>query len=222
MSNQTLNLTADLYAYLLDTSLREPAAWRGLREQTAGMPEGMMQIAPEQGQFMHLLIKLMGARKALEIGTFTGYSALWIASALPADGQLVACDINEQWTAIAGEHWAEAGLASRVDLRIAPALETLSALLEENGQAGSFDFAFIDADKANYDNYYEACLKLLRPGGLIAIDNVLWGGDVVDQSKQDRDTNAIRALNAKLRDDPRITLSMLPLADGLSLAIRER
>jgi len=178
-----------------------------------------MQITPEQGQFMQLLLRTLGARRTIEIGVFTGYSALCTALALPADGQVIACDVSEEWTAIGRRYWLEAGVADKIDLRLSPAVETLDALLAD-GQAGQFDFAFIDADKDNYDAYYERCLQLVRPGGIIAVDNVLWHGDVIDPSKQDPDTVAIRALNRKLHLDPRIELSMLPMGDGLTVARR--
>jgi caffeoyl-CoA O-methyltransferase len=176
-----------------------------------------MQISPEQGQFMALLAELIGARRAIEVGTFTGYSALCVAQALPADGKLIACDISEEFTSVARRYWAKSGIADRIELRLAPALDTLKSLLAGGG-AGSFDFAFIDADKTQYDAYYEAILKLLRPGGLATIDNVLWSGAVADGRKRDADTVALRALNEKLKTDKRITLSMLPIGDGLTLA----
>jgi predicted O-methyltransferase YrrM len=178
-----------------------------------------MQIAPEQGQFMALLVQLLGATKTLEIGVFTGYSSLAVALALPPQGKIVACDINEDYTAMARSYWQRAGVADKIDLRIAPALETLDRLLE-SGEAGTFDFAFIDADKQNYDNYYERALQLLRVGGLIAIDNVLWGGKVADPTVDDANTEAIRALNAKLVQDERVSLSVVPIADGLTLALK--
>lgn len=176
-----------------------------------------MQIGPGQGQFLALLLKLLGARRVLEIGTFTGYSALWMALALPEDGKLIACDVSAAYTSIGRRSWQEAGVAHKIDLRIAPASETLRTLLAE-GQAGSFDLAFIDADKEGYAGYYEQCLQLVRPGGLIAIDNVLWGGAVADDAAQDADTQALRALNARLHVDERIDLSLLPIGDGLTLA----
>lgn len=219
MSNRTIAMTDPLYDYLLANALRESALQRELREETARLPRAGMQIAPEQGQLMALLVELIGARRALEIGSFTGYSALCVALALPPDGRLVACDVSEEYTAIARRYWARAGVADRIDLRLAPALETLDALIAE-GASGSFDFAFIDADKTNYDAYYERVLRLLRPGGLVAIDNVLWGGSVADPSAQDADTEALRALNAKLRDDARVTISLVPIGDGLMLARR--
>lgn len=219
MSNRTHGLTDKLYHYLLDVSLREPEVMRRLREETAAHPRSAMQTAPEQGQFMALLIRLMGARKTLEVGVFTGYSALAVALALPPDGQIVACDVSEDYTAIARRYWQEAGVADKIDLRLAPAIETLDALLAD-GQAGTFDFAFIDADKENYDAYYERALRLLRPGGLLTIDNVLWEGEVADPAITNPTVDAIRALNRKLRHDDRIDLSLLPLADGLTLALK--
>ena len=217
MSPRSITLDDQLYDYLLSVSLREPALFARLRRETEAMPESVMQISPEQGQFMQLLVKLTGARNALEIGTFTGYSALAVASALPADGRLVACDISESFTAVGRPYWEEAGVAEKIDLRIGPALESLDNLLGA-GEAARFDFAFIDADKGNYDNYYERCLKLLRPGGLIAIDNVLWDGAVADPSDSSEDTRAIRALNARLKEDERVDLSLVPIGDGLTLA----
>lgn len=216
-SGRSLGLSDDLYHYLLATSVREPDVLRRLREETALQDEGDMQIGPEQGQFMALLLKLIGARRVLELGTFTGYSALWMALALPADGRIIACDVSDEWTSIGRRYWQAAGVAQKIDLRIAPAAATLAALLAE-GQAGSFDFAFIDADKDGYDGYYEQCLQLVRSGGLIAIDNVLWGGAVADEEAQDAYTQALRVLNAKLHADERIDLSLLPIGDGLTLA----
>lgn len=217
MANRSLTLTDALYDYLLRNSLREPAILAELRAETARLPASNMQIAPEQGQFMALLVELIGARRTLEIGTFTGYSSLCVALALPADGTVTACDISEEYTAVARRYWAKAGVAEKIDLRLAPAVETLDELLAEE-RAGSYDFAFIDADKTGYDAYYERCLVLLRPGGLIAVDNVLWGGDVADPARTDADTAAIRALNAKLRDDSRVSMSLIPVGDGLLLA----
>ena len=212
-----IRITDSLYDYVLSVSLREPEVMKRLRAETAGDPHATMQISPDQGQFMGLLIKLMGARKVLEIGTYTGYSALAVASALPDEGRIIACDINVAWTDIAQRYWRGAGVAHKIDLRLAPALETLNALLAA-GEAGSFDFVFIDADKQNYDAYYERALQLLRPGGLIVIDNVLWFGAVIDAARQDPDTRAIRALNRKLKDDARIDLSLVAIGDGLTLA----
>jgi len=220
MSSKYISLDQNLYDYVLASSLRESPALAQLRAETATLPMAVMQIAPEQGQFMAMLIKLMGARRAIEVGVYTGYSALAVADALPDDGLLIACDINADTTAIAQRYWQQAGVAHKIDLRLAPAAETLQALLDE-GQAGSFDFAFIDADKTGYGDYYELCLALLRPGGLLVVDNVLWGGAVLNAQTDDADTRAIQRFNAQLRDDPRIELSMLPVADGLSL-IRKR
>ncbi len=217
MSYRPTVLTEDLHRYLLEVSLREPALLARLREETARRGDAGMQISPEQGQFMALLIELTGATRVLEIGTFTGYSALAMALALPPEGRIVACDVEPETTAVARRYWSEAGVAEKIDLRLAPALDTLDRLLAE-GAAGSFDFAFIDGDKGNYEAYYERCLALLRQGGLLAIDNVLWGGQVADPSARDPDTEAIRALNSRLRDDPRISLSLVPISDGLSLA----
>jgi len=217
MSNRTIDLTDRLYDYLLKVSLRESPLLAELRAETAKLPMAGMQISPEQGQFMALLAELIGARRALEVGTFTGYSSLVVALAMPADGKLVACDVSEEFTAIARRYWARAGVAAKIDLRLAPALDTLGKLLADGG-AGTFDLAFIDADKKEYDGYYEAVLKLLRPGGLLLIDNVLWDGAVADPKKRDSDTLAIRALNKKLHDDKRISLSLIPIGDGLTLA----
>lgn len=220
MSNQSLSLTPELYTYLLDVSLRESPLLRELREHTLGMPEARMQIAPEQGQFMALLARLLGARRALEIGVFTGYSALCVASALPADGRLIACDISPEFTRVAREYWTRAGVAERIDLRLAPAAETLAALLAA-GNAGTFDLAFIDADKTGYAGYYEQCLALLRPGGLILVDNVLWNGRVLDGASTDADTRAIQAFNRQAQGDTRVDLSLVPIGDGLTL-LRKR
>ncbi|HZB94187.1 MAG TPA: class I SAM-dependent methyltransferase [Stellaceae bacterium] len=217
MPKRHIELTDTLQDYILEHSLREPPLLRRLREETARLPMAGMQIAPDQGQFMALLARLTGARRCLEIGTFTGYSALAVALALPEDGRILACDVNPDTTAIARRYWAEAGVAGKIELRLAPALETLDALLTER-QEGRFDFAFIDADKENYDGYYERVLRLLRPGGLILLDNVLWSGRVADRRRKDAETAALRALNAKLHRDERIDLSLLPLADGITLA----
>lgn len=217
MSPQTLNLTPDVYRYLLQHSLREPDILRALRQETQTMPGAQMQIAPEQGQFMAFLVQLMGARRTLEIGVFTGYSSLAVALALPPDGYLLACDVNPDTTQIARRYWEKAGVAHKIDLRLAPAKETLATLLTQ-GQTNYYDFAFIDADKENYWTYYEQCLQLVRPGGLIMVDNVLWSGAVADPTVQDRSTQAIREFNHKLHQDERINLTMLPLADGVTLA----
>ncbi len=207
----------ELFEYLLTNSLRDSDIKKRLREETANLPEGGMQITPEQGQFMALLVKALGVKKALEIGTFTGYSALCVAEALPEDGKLVACDASEDWTRIGRKYWEEAGVANEIELRIGDAIQSLDTLLSQ-GEADSFDLAFIDADKVNMDAYYERCLKLVRQGGMILLDNVLWGGRVVDTAINDEDTVAIRALNAKIRDDDRVDASMLMVGDGLYLA----
>jgi len=216
MSHRSLNLDDTLYQYLLDHSLREHPQQAALREATRAQPLARMQISPEQGQFMALLVKLIGARRCIEVGVFTGYSALSVALALPPDGRILACDISDEYTAIGKPFWQRAGVAHKIELRLAPAVQTLEAQLAA-GEAGRYDFAFIDADKTGYDDYYERCLQLLRPGGLIAIDNVLWSGAVA-QPAQDADTRALQALNDKLHRDERVDLSMLPLGDGLSLA----
>ena len=218
MSSSTIGLTAALHEYLLRVGTRESATAQALRAETlAATPWHPMQISPEQGAFMALLVRLLGAKRTLEVGTFTGYSALVVAEALPAEGRVIACDVSAEWTAIGRPFWERAGVAEKIDLRLAPAVETLDALIEA-GDAGTFDFAFIDADKANYDAYYERCLALLRQGGVIGIDNVLWGGRVADDAVDDEDTQAIRALNAKVRDDARVDVAMLPVGDGLTLA----
>lgn len=219
MSNQTLGLSDRLNEYLKSVSLREPDILTELRQETSHHPMSSMQIAPEQGQLMALLVQLMGAKRTLEVGVFTGYSALVVALALPPDGKVVACDVNEEFTAIARRYWEKAGVTNKIDLHLAPAIETLDQLLAA-GQANTFDFAFIDADKSNYDNYYERALQLVRPGGLIAIDNVLWSGSVADPQIHDTRTTAIRALNQKLHQDERVTLSLIPIADGLTLALK--
>ena len=219
MATKTIRLDDRLYNYLQSVSVREPEILRLLREETARHPMKAMQIAPEQGQFMALLVKLLGAKKTLEVGVYTGYSSLAVALALPPEGKLVACDINEEYTAIARRYWEKAGVANKIDLHIAPAIETLEGLLAQ-GEADTFDFAFIDADKSNYDNYYELALKLIRPGGLIAIDNVLWGGDVADPEVKNTRTIKIRALNQKIHQDKRVTMSLVPIGDGLTLALK--
>lgn len=219
MTDRTLNLDDTLYQYLLNVSLREHPVLAELRAVTRKHPLARMQISPEQGQFMALLIKLTGARRTIEIGVFTGYSALAVALALPHDGTIVACDVSKEFTDVGRSHWKKAGVAGKIDLRLAPAVDTLDKLIVE-GQSGRFDFAFIDADKTSYDAYYERCLALLRQGGLIAIDNVLWGGRVARPAEDD-DTAAIQALNRKLQSDARVDLSMLPIGDGLTL-VRKR
>lgn len=217
MGKQTIGLEQDVYDYLLSVSLREPEVLTQLRLETAQLPRAIMQISPEQGQFMALLVKILAAKKTLDIGVFTGYSSLAVALALPADGKIIACDVSEEYTNIARRYWQKAGVADKIDLHIAPALETLDQLVAA-GESETFDFAFIDADKGNYDNYYERSLQLIRPGGLIAVDNVLWSGKVADPQVQDNQTNKIRSFNQKLHQDSRITLSLVPIADGLTLA----
>ena len=219
MANQTFGLSDEIIEYLRSVSVREADVLQQLRQETARHPRAIMQIAPEQGQFMALLVQLIGAKKVLEVGVFTGYSSLVVALALPPEGKMVACDVSEEYTAIARRYWQQAGVEDKIDLHIAPALETLEKLLTQ-GEADTFDFAFIDADKSNYDNYYEMALKLVRPGGLIAIDNVLWRGAVADETVQDNRTNKIRALNQKIHKDERINLSLVPIADGLTLAMK--
>jgi len=221
VSNTFLALTEQIYAYLMNNSLREPDVLRRLREETvATNPHAGMAVSPVQGQFMVLLLKLIGAVKTLEVGVFTGYSSLCAALALPPHGRVVACDVNEEWTSIARRYWVEAGVEDKITLRLAPATETLDALLVE-GQAGTFDFAFIDADKENYDNYYERALKLVRKGGLVVFDNMLWYGKVADPSVQDAETVALRALNAKLHHDDRVFVSLIAVGDGMSLAVKQ-
>lgn len=216
MTRRTLVLDDALYEYLLAHSLREHPALAALREATRTHPRAGMQIAPEQGQLMALLVKLLGARRTIEVGVFTGYSALAVALALPDDGRILACDVSDEYTRVAREYWRRAGVAHRIELVLAPAAQTLAARIDA-GESGRYDFAFIDADKAGYDGYYEQCLQLLRPGGLIAIDNVLWQGAVARPADSD-DTRALQALNAKLHRDERIDLAMLPIADGVTLA----
>ena len=216
MSKTITFLNEQLYRYMLDAGLREPDVLRALREETATLEMAVMQISPDQGQFMAFLVRLIDARSIIEVGTFTGYSALTMALATNADAKIVCCDISEKWTNIAKTYWARAGVEHKIELRLAPALNTLKQLLTE--AKGCYDFAFIDADKTNYDSYYEHCLELIRPGGVIAIDNILWGGKVADTSQQDDDTQAIRALNKKLGIDERIELSIVPIGDGLTLA----
>lgn len=217
MSRETLNLTPALYEYLLDVSLRESEVLRRLRDETGQMRQANMQIAPEQGQFMALLVKLLGAKLCIEVGTFTGYSALCVAQALPDGGRVVACDVSREFTDVARRYWQEAGVSERIDLRIGPAIETLTAMVKD-GNKSVVDFAFIDADKASYRDYYELCLELLRPGGLIAIDNTLWSGAVADPRDNDRQTEVLRELNAFLHEDERVDLSLVPIGDGLTLA----
>src|SRR5580700_4584052 len=220
MSMQDLTITDELWEYMRRVSLREPELLRKLRDETARLPNSNLQISAEQGQFMALLMHLIGARRTIEIGVYTGYSALVVAQALPHDGRVVACDINEEWTAVARRYWREAGVDRKIDLRIGPALSTLDDLIA-NGQGNRFDFVFIDADKTNYANYYERALVLLRPGGLIGVDNVLWYGRVIDPAVDDPDTRAIRAFNEQIKNDDRVWLSMLPLRDGLTLLCKK-
>ena len=210
-------MTDRLYEYVLSVGVREPAAFEALRADTALLPECEWQIAPEQGPFLAMLVQLMGAKTCLEVGTFTGYSAMWVASALPADGNLICCELSGMYAGVARKHLTAAGLIDKVDLRVAPAADTLAALLAD-GAAGTFDYAFIDADKGRYNLYYERCFELVRPGGVILIDNTLWDGKPADPSVTDPDTLAIRALNEKLHGDARVSLSFLPFADGLTLA----
>ena len=203
--------------YILDHTVREPEILRELREETSKIPMAGMQISADQGQFMALLVQLIGAKRCLEIGTFTGYSSLAVALALPEEGRMICCDVSEEWTAMARRYWQRAGVAHKIDLRIGPALQTLDTMLASGG-AGGFDFAFIDANKTSHDDYYERCMQLVRPGGLIGVDNSLWGGAVADLADQSADTVAIRALNAKLQQDQRVTTSLLAVGDGLMLA----
>lgn len=219
MSTRTLNLTDTLYQYVLGHSLRELDVQRRLREETAQLEMAQMQISPEQGQFMQLLVKLSRARRVIEVGTFTGYSSLAMMLAMPDESELIACDVSAEWTDVARCYWREAGVEHKACLCLGPALETLNGLIAD-GEAGLFDLAFIDADKASYRAYYEACLKLIRAGGLILIDNTLWGGSVADAAKVDEDTVAIRELNEFLLQDERIDLSLLPVSDGLTLALK--
>jgi predicted O-methyltransferase YrrM len=219
MTQETLNLTAALRDYMLSISLREHDALRRLREETSKSPKADFQIAPEQGQLMALLIEMIGARRVIEVGVFTGYSSLAMALALPEEGRIIACDTSDKYTTVARRYWAEAGVAHKIDLRLAPAIETLDALIEQ-GDVGSYDFAFIDADKENDDNYYERLLRLVRRGGVIAVDNVLWSGRVIDSRAVDVDTRASVQFNQKLYRDERVSLSVVPIADGLSLAVK--
>ena len=220
MFKNTLGLPDPLHDYILANSLKELPILAELRQETEHHKQARMQISPDQGQLIALLIRLMSARRVLEIGVFTGYSSLTIALALPSDGVLVACDISEEYTAIAKRYWRQAGVQGKIDLRIAPALETLDSLLE-SGQAETFDFAFVDADKANYSNYYDRALKLLRPGGLMAIDNVLWSGRVADVQSTDKIVQTMRIFNQKVAQDDRVQVSLLPLGDGITLALKK-
>jgi caffeoyl-CoA O-methyltransferase len=220
VSNATLGLPADLRAYLLEVGVREPDVLRDLRDETARLPEHDMQIAPEQGALMALLVELSGARRCIEVGTFTGYSSTRIALSLPPEGTLVCCDISREWTDVARRYWERAGVAHMIELRLGPALDTLDALLTE-GQSGTFDFAFLDADKDRYPEYSDRLIALLRSGGLLAIDNVFWGGDVVTPNDADPSVTAIRSMNQALANDERVSVAMVPIADGLTL-VRKR
>lgn len=217
MSHRTININDALYQYLLDVSVREPGVLRRLREETARMPNSNMQISPEQGRFLAMLVQLIGARRCIEVGVFTGYSSLSVALALPEGGRVVACDVSKDYTDVARRYWNEAGVEDKIDLRIGPALKTLEDMIdaEEDRQ---YDFAFIDADKSHYADYYERALKLLKPNGLIAVDNTLWSGRVIDDTNQDEDTVAIREFNEQLYGDDRIDLCLVPIGDGLTLA----
>lgn len=217
MSRRTIEVTDALYDYIIDASLREPELLAELRQETAAMPGSGMQISPEQGQLMALLAELIGARRYLEVGTFTGYSSLAVALAMGPEGRLTCCDLSKDYTAVARRYWEKAGVAGQVDLRIGPGLDSLDRAIAA-GESGSYDFAFVDADKENYQGYVDRCYALLRSGGLLGIDNVLWGGSVIDPAQDDADTRAIRALNLAMRDDPRWTISLLPIGDGLTLA----
>ena len=219
MSRESISLSEPLQAYIRSVGMREDPDLAALRDATANHPWAGMQISPEQGQLMALLVRLLGARKTLEVGVFTGYSAMVVAKALGPKGKVVALDVSEEFTAIARRHWAKAGVADRIDLRLQPATDSLKALVAA-GESNTFDFAFIDADKANYDAYYEYTLKLVRRGGLIAIDNVFWQVKVIDSSDQTVDTVAIRDINRKIHDDSRVEASMVPIGDGLTLALK--
>jgi predicted O-methyltransferase YrrM len=219
MSTTQTGVAEDLTQYIRSVTVRESALFERLREETAKRPNAMMQISAEQGQFMDMLVRLIAAKRTLEVGVFTGYSSTTVALALPEDGRIIACDVSDEYTSVARRYWREAGVEHKIDLRLGPAVETLDALISQK-QFNSFDFAFIDADKENYDQYYERALKLVRPGGLIVIDNVLWHGKVLDDSVQDADTRAIRALNEKLHHDKRVFLSLIAVGDGMTLALK--
>jgi predicted O-methyltransferase YrrM len=217
MSNKSIGLPDDLQAYLVRVGVREPAVLRRLREETAKLPQHGMQIAPEEGMLLALLVELIGARRCLEVGTFTGYSSTVVARALPPDGHLVCLDLSEEWTAIARQAWQDAGVADRVELRLGPAIESLDGLIAE-GAAGTFDFAFVDAAKDEYPAYYERVLQLLRPGGLVAFDNVFLAGRVADPAADDAGARAVRALNDQMVADERVSIALVPVADGVTLA----
>lgn len=217
MSRSTMTMTPDVLDYLTRVGVREDRVLKKCREETAEMDNAMMQISPEQGGFLQMLIRLMRAHRCIEVGVFTGYSSLAVALAMGGDGHVTALDVSEEYTAKAREYWKEAGVDEMIDLKIAPAAESLEALIDD-GAAGAYDFAFIDADKTGYDTYYEACLELLRPGGLIAIDNVLWSGRVADDAADDENTKALKALNEKVHEDERVVMTLVPIGDGLMLA----
>jgi predicted O-methyltransferase YrrM len=219
MTRRSLAITDAIEDYVC-AHAREPEIAARLREETAALPQAGMQIGPDQAAFLALLVRSIGAQRCIEVGTFTGYSALAVAAALPENGRLISCDISAEWTAMAQRYWTQAGVAARIELRLAPALDTLRDLLAQ-GRREHYDFAFIDADKANYSAYYEACLQLLRPGGLIALDNMLWSGRVADPDHHDTDTDAIRALNSKINSDPRVDATLLTIGDGVML-VRKR
>ncbi len=219
MSRQTLGLDDRLQEYVRRYGVRESGLLRRLREETAARPEAHLQIAPEQGQLLAFLVRLVGARRALEVGTFTGYSSLWIAGAMGSGGRLDCCDVSAEWTDVARHHWEEAGLADRIELHLGPALDTLAGLLAA-GRAGTYDFVFLDADKANLGRYYELALELLRPGGVVAIDNTLWSGRVADPEVTDADTEAIRRLGERIHADERVDMVLVPVGDGLTVARR--
>ena len=219
MSSEILSYTSNLRQYVWQYGLREHPALKELRTETEKLPSSMMQICPEQGALMGNLIRLISAKRTIEVGTYTGYSAMAVALALPDDGEVLACDVSEEWTSIGKKAWEKAGIANKINLQLAPASNTLDALLAE-GKEGSFDFAFIDADKTNYQIYYEQCLKLIRQGGVIVIDNVLWGGAVTDSNRNDADTEAIRELNQFIATDERVSISMIPVGDGLTVAVK--
>lgn len=218
MATVTMGMSDALHKYLLSVTLREPSAATALRAETATLKDKECQMPPEQAQLMDLLVRLVRAKRAIEVGVFTGYSALTVALALPEDGYLLACDVNDEWTQVARRHWQQAGVAHKIDLRLAPALETLGALAADAANHNSFDFAFIDADKPNYPAYYELCLQLVRPGGLITLDNTLWNGELINPDRQDVSTRVIRKLNQDLYEDARIDLSLVPIGDGLTVA----
>jgi predicted O-methyltransferase YrrM len=209
-----IDLTDALYEYIVATGTRETRVQRELRAETQKLPMSGMQIGPDQGALLQVLVRILGARRCLEIGTFTGYSALAVALALPKDGKIICCDVSEEWTAIGRRYWKKAGVERKIDLRLGPALATLKGL------KGRFDFAFIDADKPNYWKYYERCLRLLRKGGLIAVDNTLWGGSVIDPGKQSESTVALRAFNRRVAKDRRVDIALVPIGDGLTLAVK--